>query len=132
MLMADLHRDALEAHLLERAQPFDELGLGRGPGHVLDQISVHDVALVYCDGTDVIAISVGNAGGDDIGPYDIGVYFPGQPGAGVTLLQLVTPRAFTLPVGLIGSQGYAGTAPIAEADLEIRKNGAPATRSGSA
>ena len=69
-------------------------------------------------------MSIGNAGGEDIGPYDIGVYFPGQLGAGVTLLQLVAPRAFTLPAGLTGSQGYAGTAPTAQADLEIRKNGA--------
>jgi hypothetical protein len=85
---------------------------------------LHDTAVVYCDGTDVIALSLGNAGGDDIGPYDVGVYFPGKPGAGVTLLQLVAPRAFTLPAGLTGSQGYAGTAPTAQADLDIRKNGA--------
>jgi hypothetical protein len=94
-----------------------------GTGVAVDS-SLHDTAIVYCDGTDVIAISIGNAGGDDIGPYDIGVYFPGQPGAGVTLLQLVAPRPFTLPAGLTGSQGYAGTAPTAQADLDIRKNGA--------
>ena len=57
-------------------------------------------------------------------PYEISVYFPGQPDAGATLLQFIAPRAFTLPAGLTGSQGYAGTAPTAEADLEIRKNGA--------
>jgi hypothetical protein len=93
-----------------------------GAGVAVDS-SLHDTATVYCDGTDVIAICIGNAGGEDIGPYDIGVYFPGQPGAGVTLLQLVAPRAFTLPAGLTGSQGYAGTAPTAQADLDIRKNG---------
>jgi hypothetical protein len=86
--------------------------------------SLHDTALVYCDGTDVVAISIGNSGGDDIGPYDVGVYFPGKPGAGATLLQLVSPRAFTLPAGLTGSQGYAGTAPTAQANLDLRKNGA--------
>jgi hypothetical protein len=94
-----------------------------GAGVAVDS-NFHDTAIVYCDGTDVVAISIGNAGGDDIGPYDVGVYFPGQPGAGVTLLQLVAPRAFTLPAGLTGSQGYAGTAPTAQADLDIRKNGA--------
>jgi hypothetical protein len=94
-----------------------------GAGVAVDS-SLHDSAVVYCDGADVVAISVGNAGGDDIGPYDIGVYFPGQPAAGATLLQLVAPRAFTLPAGLTGSQGYAGTAPAAQADLDIRKNGA--------
>ena len=57
-------------------------------------------------------------------PYDIGVYFPGQPEAGATLLQLVASRAFTLPADLTDSQGYAGTAPTAQADLDIRKNGA--------
>jgi hypothetical protein len=93
-----------------------------GAGIAVDS-SLHDTAVVYCDGTDVIAISIGNAGGDDIGPYDIGVYFPGKPGAGATLLQLIAPRAFTLPAGLTGSQGYAGTAPTAQADLDIRKNG---------
>jgi hypothetical protein len=43
----------------------------------------------------------------DIGggpPYDVGVYFPGQPEAGATLLQLVASRAFTLPADLTGSQ----------------------------
>jgi hypothetical protein len=94
-----------------------------GAGVAVDS-SLHDTAVVYCDGTDVIAISIGNAGGDYIGPYDVGVYFPGQPGAGATLLQLVAPRAFTLPAGLTGSQGYAATAPTAQADLDIRKNGA--------
>ena len=58
-------------------------------------------------------------------PYDLGVFFPGQPEAGATLLQFVAPRAFTLPAALTGSQGYAGTAPTAQADLEIRKSGAP-------
>jgi hypothetical protein len=94
-----------------------------GAGIAVDS-GLHDTAVVYCDGTDVVAISMGNSGGDDIGPYDLGVYFPGQPGAGATLLQLVAPRAFTLPAGLTGSQGYAGTAPTAQADLDIHKNGA--------
>jgi hypothetical protein len=94
-----------------------------GTGIVVDS-GLHDTAIVYCDGTDVVAISIGNSGGDDIGPYDVGVYFPGKPGAGATLLQLVAPRAFTLPAGLTGSQGYAGTAPTAVADLDLRKNGA--------
>jgi hypothetical protein len=61
--------------------------------------------------------------GGGIVPYDIGVYFPGQPDAGATLLQFVAPRTFTLPANLTGSQGYAGTAPTAQADLDIQKNG---------
>ena len=62
--------------------------------------------------------------GGGTAPYDIGMYLPGQPGAGATLLQLVATRAFTLPAGLTGSQGYAAAAPTAQADLDIQKNGA--------
>jgi hypothetical protein len=40
-----------------------------------------------------------------------------------TLLHLVALRASTLPAGLTGTQGYTGTAPTAQADLEIQKNG---------
>jgi hypothetical protein len=72
------------------------------------------------NGAAIVAWDIGGGGT----PYDIGVYFPGQPEAGAILLQLVASRAFTLPADLTGSQGYAGTAPMAQADLEIQKNGA--------
>ena len=72
------------------------------------------------NGAAIVAWDIGGGGP----PYDIGVYFPGQPEAGATLLQLVASRAFTLPADLTGSQGYAGTAPTAQADLDIQKNGA--------
>ena len=72
------------------------------------------------NGAAIVAWDIGGGGP----PYDVGVYFPGQPDAGATLLQLVTSRAFTLPADLTDSQGYAGTAPTAQADLDIRKNGA--------
>ncbi len=39
------------------------------------------------------------------------------------MLQLVASRAFTLPAGP-AAQRYAGTAPTAQADLDIQKNGA--------
>ena len=72
------------------------------------------------NGAAIVAWDIGGGGP----PYDIGVYFPGQPEAGATLLQLVASRAFTLPADLTGSQGYAGTAPTAQADLDVWKNGA--------
>ena len=72
------------------------------------------------NGAAIVAWDIGGGGA----PYDIGVYLPGQPEAGATLLQLVASRAFTLPADLTGSQGYVGTAPTAQADLDIRKNGA--------
>jgi hypothetical protein len=72
------------------------------------------------NGAAIVAWDIGGGGP----PYDIGVYFQGQPEAGATLLQFVASRAFTLPADLTGSQGYAGTAPTAQADLDIQKNGA--------
>ena len=72
------------------------------------------------NGAAIVAWDIGGGGA----PYDIGVYFPGQPEAGATLLQLVASRPFTLPADLTGSQGYAGTAPAAQADLDVLKNGA--------
>jgi hypothetical protein len=72
------------------------------------------------NGAAVVAWDIGGGGP----PYDIGVYFPGQPEADATLLQLVASRPFTLPADLTGSQGYAGTAPTSQADLDIQKNGA--------
>ena len=71
------------------------------------------------NGAAIVAWDIGGGGA----PYDIGVYFPGQPEGGVILLQLVTSRAFTLPADLTDSQGYAGTAPTAQADLDIQMNG---------
>jgi hypothetical protein len=72
------------------------------------------------NGAAIVAWDFGGGGP----PYDIGVYFPGQPEAGAVLLQFVASRAFTLPADLTDSQGYAGTAPTAQADLDVRKNGA--------
>jgi hypothetical protein len=71
------------------------------------------------NGAVIVAWDIGGGGA----PYDIGVYFPGQPEAGAILLQLVASRAFTLLAGLTDSQGYAGAAPTAQADLDVRKNG---------
>ena len=72
------------------------------------------------NGAAIVAWDIGGGGA----PYDIGVYFPGQPEAGAVLLQLVASRPFTLPADLTDSQGYAGTAPTAQADLDVRKNSA--------
>jgi len=38
--------------------------------------------------------------------------------------RLEVVRAFTLPENLAGSRGHAGTAPTAQADLDLRRNGA--------
>ena len=57
-------------------------------------------------------------------PFDIAVYFPGQPEAAERLLKLEVARGFTLPADLAGSRGHADSAATAEAVCTILKNGA--------
>jgi len=62
--------------------------------------------------------------GSGASPFDIALWLPGQPEAAETLLRLEVARAFTLPENLAGSHGHAGAAATAQADLDLRKNGA--------
>ena len=57
-------------------------------------------------------------------PFDLAVYFPGQPDAAERLLKLEVARGFSLPADLAGSRGHADTAATAEAVCTILKNGA--------
>jgi hypothetical protein len=54
---------------------------------------------------------------------DVGVFIPEKPAAAALLFKLVVVRAFTLPAGLTGSRGHAGTVATAQADFDLRKNG---------
>ena len=56
-------------------------------------------------------------------PFDIALYFPGQPEAAERLLKLEVARGFSLPADLAGSRGHADTAATAEAVCTILKNG---------
>jgi hypothetical protein len=56
-------------------------------------------------------------------PFDIAVYFPGQPAAAERLLKLEVARGFSLPADLTGSRGHADTAATAEAVCTILQNG---------
>lgn len=56
-------------------------------------------------------------------PFDIALYFPGQPEAAERLLKLEVARSFTLPADLAGSRGHADTAATAEAVCAILQNG---------
>ena len=57
-------------------------------------------------------------------PFDIAVYFPGQPEAAERLLKLEVARGFSLPADLTGSRGHADTAATTEAVCTILQNGA--------
>ena len=56
-------------------------------------------------------------------PYDVAVTFNGKPLANGRLLYFPVTRPVVFPVGLVGSYGVASTAPTAQADFEIQKNG---------
>lgn len=64
--------------------------------------------------------------------YDIGFFFPGTPGAGITsgaaMFTLIANRKFYLPAGLTGSIASLETAATAALTFSIRKN---ATEIGS-
>ena len=71
---------------------------------------------------ELVAVSpAAQAGG--AAPFDIALYFPGQPEAAERLLKLEVARGFTLPADLAGSRGHADTAVTVSAELAILKNG---------
>lgn len=55
----------------------------------------------------------------DVGMFRVG----GPPATSERMLQYVAGRAFTLPMNLTGSQGYAKTAPTSSFAVDIQKNG---------
>ena len=55
--------------------------------------------------------------------FDISLWYPGIPSASAVLLRFVAVTPFSLPAGLTGSSGYAGTAATGSAVINLRKNG---------
>jgi hypothetical protein len=55
--------------------------------------------------------------------FDTGIWYPGAPAASAVLLRFVAVTPFSLPAGLTGSSGYAGTTATGSATINIRKNG---------
>lgn len=64
----------------------------------------------------------GSSGG--VQPYDIGIHISSRPDAGAIVARYVFPRTVTFPASLVGSYGYAATPAAAQADFDLRKNGA--------
>jgi hypothetical protein len=77
-----------------------------------------NTAVVYCDGTDVLAISSIVAG-----PYDPAMFIPGTHAGGALMAQIVFPRTVTFPAGFAGSQAYAEVAATASTTLDVQQNG---------
>jgi hypothetical protein len=55
--------------------------------------------------------------------YDLVVNIQGKPAAAAQVMTFATPRAFTLPAGLVGSIAKSGIAAAASSVFSIRKNG---------
>jgi hypothetical protein len=79
--------------------------------------SPDNTAVVYCDGTDVLAISSIVAG-----PYDPAMFIPGTHASGALMAQIVFPRTVTFPAGFAGSQAYAQVPATASTTLDVQQN----------
>jgi hypothetical protein len=79
--------------------------------------SPDNTAVVYCDGTDVLAISSIVAG-----PYDPAMFIPGTHASGALMAQIVFPRTATFPAGFAGSQAYAQVPATASTTLDVQQN----------
>ena len=75
-------------------------------------------SFVRCDGVNVAQVSADTEVG-----YDVGAFFPNQPGASAKVLKHVFTRSVQFPSGLTGSAAKAGTAATAQTDFDIQKNG---------
>jgi hypothetical protein len=77
-----------------------------------------NTAVVYCDGTDVLAISSIVAG-----PYDPAMFIAGTHAGGALMAQIVFPRTATFPAGFAGSQAYAEVPATASTTLDVQQSG---------
>ncbi len=69
---------------------------------------------LFSDGTNVFRVDNG---------INLAMYFQAVPTASQILMQYVATESFTLPVGLVGSQGFLNVAATAETSYVVQKNG---------
>lgn len=124
---------------------------GASTGASEAEVYADNLALVYCDGTQVFGIDI--AGGSfltlddtptsyasaagyavevDSGatglqfspkPYDIAAYIPGAPAASQVMVRIVAARDFVLPEDLTGSVGQLIDSATSTTAFDIHKNG---------
>ena len=78
------------------------------------------VEWIYCDGTNIIAISSVSSIGI---PYDIMQFYPGELGTGAILSAITFPRLIEYAANMPGSYAKCITAPTASTVLALKKNG---------
>ena len=77
--------------------------------------------LVYCDATNVAAVSPATGAGGS--PYDVAGFYPGQPGASALAFSWVIGRAIQFPINFAGSFAKLGVATTDAKTFSVRKNG---------
>lgn len=106
-----------------------QIGGGGGGGTAVSveddgsQIVATASVLNFIGGAVVVDAGSGQADITVATPYDVGTFFGGTPGTSVSVLTFVFVRGVTLPSGLSASRGFAGTAPTAQTDFDLRRNG---------
>lgn len=89
-----------------------------GTGVAIDQGAV---AVVYCDGTNVVPVTA--AFGASGGFYDIDFGKDGLPASGAVLKTFIFPRAVRLPQNLVNSVAILGVAPTLAQQITLKKGG---------
>jgi hypothetical protein len=78
------------------------------------------LALLYCDGTNVLQLLSGVATAIT---YDLGIYLAGVYTAGQKLVEYTMPRGINYPSSMTGSYAKCDTAPTGAVDCPVKKNG---------
>ena len=78
------------------------------------------IELIYCDGTNVIAISSISATGI---PYDIMQYYPGLLAVNAKLGSVTIPRTVEFLTDMVGSYAKSYISATASTVLDVKKNG---------
>jgi hypothetical protein len=76
-------------------------------------------ALVYCDGTNVVAVGAASVGG----PFDVAVFAPGVGTNAQKLARIPLARAVTFPAGAANSEAKASANATASTTFTFLKNG---------
>ena len=98
---------------------------GAGGGSDTDTLAgATDVAITSpADGDQLTYVGAASKWENTRAPYDLWLFFSGQPSAGFVLLRNNFTRAVTFPSGLSGSQAICQVAPSGSVTLQINKNG---------
>lgn len=117
---------AIKRQIIVQADATNTQGVAVVRGSTSYTVAPGNVATFRTDGTtNGLKLLSGDAtGAGVITPYDVGTFCAGKPEASEVLLRYVYVRSVNLAASLAGSQVKAGAAATAQADFDVKKNGA--------